>query len=94
MDLATFLNSIKQRTRFTSTARDPLAAAWSDLDKHGETAEAAALRKVIRALASRNGEFSDSEVWLFGTETMTLVAALADARMEGRYSELDWWVEV
>lgn len=94
MELAAFLVAIQRRTRFTSTARDPLAAAHAFLDKHGKTAEAEALRRVIKALARRHGKFSESDIWLFSTETLTLISALADARVEGLYPELDWWVEV
>ncbi|MBE0627122.1 MAG: hypothetical protein IH606_20170 [Burkholderiales bacterium] len=94
MNAATFLAAIRRRTRFTSAHRDPLVAAWRYLDEYGESAEAQALRKAIKALAVKDGEFSESEVWLFSTEAITLVAALIDARLEGRYPELDWWVVV
>lgn len=36
-----------------------------------------ALRKVIRMLATTGGEFSESEVWLFSAETLSLATALA-----------------
>jgi hypothetical protein len=42
-------------------------------------------------LASGNGEFAESEVWLFSAETLGLVAALAETRIEGLYPELEWW---
>jgi TPP-dependent pyruvate/acetoin dehydrogenase alpha subunit len=91
MDAATFFAAVRRRTRATSTARDPLTEARHFLEQHGDTAEAQALRKVIKALAAKEGEFSESEVWLFGTEAITLVAALVDARIEERYSEIEWW---
>jgi hypothetical protein len=40
---------------------------------------------------SGNGEFAESEVWLFSAETLALVAALVEARIEGLYPELEWW---
>ncbi len=91
MDAAVFFAAVRRKSDFTSTDRDPLTAAWRFVDQHGETAEAQALRKVIKALAAKEGEFADSEVWLFGTEAITLVAALVDARIEGRYPEIEWW---
>lgn len=91
MDAAAFFASVRRRTAFTSTHRDPLAAARQYINHHGDTAEVQALRKVIKALAAKEGEFAESEVWLFGIETIALVAALVDARMEGRYTEIEWW---
>ena len=46
---------------------------------------------MIRALIATHGESAESELVLFGTETLMLVTALADARMEGRYTELERW---
>jgi len=68
-----------------------LAAARHFIDKRGDTAEAQVLRKAIKALAAKEGEFAESGVWLFGTEAITLVAALVDAPMDGRYTEIEWW---
>ncbi len=90
MDLPAFIAAAGRRTRFTSTHRDPLKAALNFLDEHGETSEGQALRKMLKALAVMHGEFAESELILFSTETLTLVKALADARMEGRYAEADW----
>jgi hypothetical protein len=42
-------------------------------------------------LAAGNGEFAESEVWLFSAETLALVAALVEARIEGLYPEMEWW---
>ena len=91
MNAAAFLAAVRRRTRFTLAHDDPLAAAWRFLDEHGETGEGQALRKVIRTLAATDGEFAESEVWLFSAETISLVDALVEARLEGRYPELDWW---
>jgi hypothetical protein len=41
-------------------------------------------------LASGNGEFAESEVWLFGAETLGLVAALVEARIDARYPDAEW----
>ena len=91
MQLAAFIAAAGRRTAFTSTHRDPLQAVRTFLDEHGATAEGQALRKVIRALIATHGESAESELVLFGTETLMLVTALADARMEGRYTELERW---
>ena len=90
MNLPAFLAATGLRTNFTSTHRDPLDAARKFLDKHGTTAEGQALRKVLKALAATSGDFAESEIFLLGTESLTLVKALAEAQVEGRYAEADW----
>ncbi len=91
MDAAAFLVALRRRVRVASPARDPLAEARRFLDAHGASGEGQALRRVIDTLASGNGEFAESEVWLFSAETLALVDALVEARIEGRYPELAWW---
>jgi hypothetical protein len=76
--------------RVTSPARDPLAEARRFLDDYGETGEGQALRRFMDTLASDNGEFAESEVWLFSAETLALVAALVEARISGRYPDAEW----
>lgn len=44
----------------------------------------------METLASGNGEFAESEVWLVSAEMLALVAALVEARIEGLYPEEDW----
>ena len=39
MDLAKFIAAASRRTAFTSTHRDPLAAARQFFDQHSDTAE-------------------------------------------------------
>jgi hypothetical protein len=90
MNAAAFLVALRRRACATSPARHPLAEARPFLDAHGETAEDQALRRVIGTLASGNGEFAESEVWLFSGETLALVAALFEARIEGRYPDAEW----
>ena len=84
MDAAAFLVALRRRGCATSPARDPLAEARRFLDAHGETGEGQALRRVMDTLASGNGEFAESEVWLFSAETLALVAALVEARERHR----------
>ena len=55
--------------------------------RRGETGEGQALRRVVETLATGAGDFDESEVWLFSAETLALVSALVEARMEGRYSD-------
>lgn len=90
MNLAEFIAAIGRRTRFTSTHRDPLQAARQFIDQHGATPEGRVLRKMLEVLAATRGDFAESELSLFSTETLTLVKALAEARIEGRYAEADW----
>ncbi len=61
------------------------------LEEDGGTGEGQALRKVIKARATTGGDFSESDAWLFSAETIALVDALVEARLEGRYPDLDWW---
>jgi hypothetical protein len=45
----------------------------------------------MEILAFGNGEFAESEVWLFSAETLALVAVLGEARIAGRYPDSEWW---
>jgi hypothetical protein len=90
MSPASFLLELRRRTRASPVSRDPLADARSFLAAHGATAEGQVLRKVLTTLATRDGEFAEPEVWRCSAETLAIVAALVDARFEGRYSEDEW----
>ena len=93
MNAAAFLVALRRRARAISPVRDPLAEAHRFLDTSRETGEGQALRRVIETLATGTGDFDESEVWLFSAETLALVAALVEARLEGRYPDGDWWRE-
>ena len=90
IDAAAFLVALRKRVPAAEAPHDPLANARHLLAQNGETAEGRALRRVIQVLASRNGTFAESDVWLFSTETLSLVSALIDARLSGRYEEEAW----
>ncbi len=90
MNAAAFLVALRRRARAVALVRDPLAEARRFLDTHGETGEGQALRRVIETLATGAGDFDESEVWLFSAETLTLVDALVEARLEGLYPDGDW----
>ena len=90
MDAAAFLLVLRRRAARTVPPQDPLANAKRFLVQHAETAEGRALRRVLRALASSNGEFAESDAWLFSSESLSLVSALIDARLSGRYQEEAW----
>ena len=85
MNAAAFLLALRRGANAASDVRDPLAEAKQFLGKHGHTAEGMALRKVMNALITGNGEFSESEVCLYSQDTLPLVAALIDARTGGGY---------
>lgn len=85
MNAAAYLVALRRRASTVSSARDPLADAQRFLEEHGHTSEGMALRKVMNALISGNGEFAESEVWLFGQDRLPLVAALIDVRTGGGY---------
>ena len=82
---------IGRRVTVVSQSRDPLIDARRFLAAHGETGEGRALRKVMTMLATMDGEFSEAEIWLFSAETLALIDVLANARVEGRYAEVEWW---
>jgi len=90
MNAAAFLLALRSRARATSPFRDPLAEARCFLDEYGETAEGRAFCRVIDTLASGKGEFAEAEVWLFSANSLGLVAALIEARLQGRYLDEDW----
>lgn len=90
MDAAAFLMVLRKRAARTVLPRDPLADARRFLGQNAETAEGRALRRVLQALASGYGSFTESDAWLFSSETLGLVSALVDARLAGRYREDEW----
>ncbi|UCD69772.1 MAG: hypothetical protein JSW48_06915 [Betaproteobacteria bacterium] len=45
---------------------------------------------MIETLVTGTGEFDESEVWSYCNATLELVAALIEARPEGRYSDEEW----
>ena len=85
MNAAAFLVALRRRARAGYPVRDPLAEARRFLDAHGKTGEGQALSRVIETLASGGVDFDESELWLFSAETLALVDALIEARLEGRY---------
>ena len=90
MDAATFLVALKKRAPGNRQPDDPLAAAKRFLAQHAETAEGRALQRTLEGLASGTGEFTESDTWLFSSDTLDLVVALVDARLDGRYEEDEW----
>ncbi len=90
MSAAGFLLEISRRSRGVSPSRDVLADVRRFLELRGETAEGQLVRKVLSTLITTEGNFVDSEIWLLSAESCALLAALADARTEGRYSEDEW----
>ncbi len=90
MNAAAFLVAFRRRARAVYPVRDPLTEARRCLDARGETGEGQALRRVIETLATGAGDFDESEVWLFSSETLALVSALVEARLQGLYPDGDW----
>ncbi len=90
MNAAAFLLALRQRTIAPSSALDPLEETQRFLVAHGDTAEGQALRKVLGTIADGDGDYPEAELWLFGSETLALIAALVEARIAGRYSAAEW----
>ena len=90
MNAAAFLVALRRRARAVSPVRDPLAEPHRFLDAQGETGEGRALRRVVETPATGAGDFAESEVWLFSAETLALVDALVEGRLQGFYSDGDW----
>ena len=89
MNAAAFLVALRRSARAVSPVQDPLAEARCFLDTRGETGEGRALRRVLKTLATGAGDFGESEVWLFSAETLALVSALVEARLQGLYPDGD-----
>ena len=83
MSPAAFFIELRRRSTKPCLSRDPLGEARRFLVEYGDTAEGQALRRAIDALGSGNGEFAESDVWLFSAETLGLVDALCEARTNG-----------
>ena len=90
MDAAAFLIVLRKRAAGTSPPQDPLANSRGFLAQYAETAEGRALRRVLQTLATRRGTFTESDAWLFSSESLGIVSALVDARLAGRYREEEW----
>jgi hypothetical protein len=90
MDAASFMLEIKRRTANRDSSRDPLFKAIEILAGIAPTAEGQALKRVLDALATREGSFRESDVYLFSSGTLALVATLMEARLADRYRESEW----
>jgi hypothetical protein len=67
-----------------------LAAAWRVLKENGDTGETRALRRILKTLATGNGEYSELDVYVLGDKVLALVAALIETRERCIYSEEEW----
>lgn len=92
MNVASFLIAVRRRASRHCESRDPLADARRFLNEHGDTGEGQALRRIIAALQSGDGEFVESDVFLFSSELLALVDALIESRINSLplYSEDEW----
>jgi len=90
MDSATFLVMIQKRATRTNSAADPLKEAQKFIDEYGSTGEGQALRRVVEALWTGKGDFSESDLASFSAKSLALIPALVNTRIEGRYSEWQW----
>ncbi len=90
MNAAAFLVALRRRAHAASPVRDPLAEARRFLYARGETGEGQTLRRVIETLATGAGDFDESEVWLFSADSLALVSALVEARLQGLYPDGEW----
>lgn len=84
MNAAAFLLALRRRSRTVHPCADPLKAARRLLAVHGNTAEGEAFRRVLETIETGQGEFREADIWLFSNDTMPLVSALIEARLEGR----------
>jgi hypothetical protein len=89
MNSAAFLLAVKRRliiaTPLTRWSRQAHSSQTMGIPDEGQ-----ALQRLIVALASGNGEFAESDQWLFSQRTTAIAGALTDARRDGRYSEEEW----
>ena len=90
MDATSFNLEIKRRASNLNSPADPLFDAVVLLAEIAPTAEGQALKRILEALATREGSFQESDLNLFSPGTLVLVSALIDARLTDRYRESEW----
>lgn len=90
MDAAPFITLLKRRARFISSHPDPLVGAFRFLKEHGNTGEGQILRRVIDTLATGNGEYAESDLYLISEQMLALLVALIEAREHNFYTEEEW----
>ncbi len=90
VDAAAFLVALRRNTGSLPNIADPMADALAFLKDHGDTGEGLALRRVMRTLATGEGQFSEADIYSFSKKTCGLVSVLLDMRDMGRYSPEQW----
>lgn len=70
--------------------RDPLAALAEIVNASPATPEAKTLRKVAESIWSDTGTVTETEIFSLDRRSLALVTALAEDRIESRYSEHEW----
>lgn len=85
-------NAIQRRSAAieSRSLRDPLAATASLIAAEPATPRARVLVRILRALQTGSGGFSEIELWSLDSEANNLVTALVDDRLKGRYTESDF----
>jgi len=90
MDAARFLLEIQRKAGQPADVRDPLAVARTFLRSCPDTPGAHGLRRVIRALVSGRGMFTQADLDALTEDYAGLAPALVDAHLRGVYSENEW----
>lgn len=90
MDAAPFITTLRRRARFISSHPDPLFGAYRFLREYGDTGEGQILRRVIATLATGNGEYSESDLYLISERMLAVLVALIQARDHNFYTEAEW----
>ncbi len=89
IDAATFLLSVKRRSGAADIA-DPLAVVRVLLDAAQATAEGQLLSRLLQTIATGEGAYEESDVWLLSGDSLALACSLIDARNSGLYSVSIW----
>jgi hypothetical protein len=78
------------QTTTASALEDPLNQAQRFIDCRGTTGEGKALLAVVKALWKGTGQFDEKDLYSLSSDSLALVAALVEARANGRYPEWKW----
>jgi len=90
MDAITFITALKGRAHAISSHPDPLVGAFRFLEENKDTGEGRILRRIIDTLATGNGDYAESDLYLISDKMLAVVVALIEAQERGFYSKEEW----
>ena len=89
MNGGTFIVALQRRCGAAAVA-DPLGFAQDFLAGSGDSEQGALFRRLLRTLATGDGEYLDAELDLFGHNLALLASSVIEARIAGVYPQAVW----